>query len=197
MSYDFLYKILLVGDTCVGKSHLMYKVCDNIFRNTYISTIGVDFRTRIILYRRNKHKIQLWDTAGQERFKTITSAYYRGAHGIIICFDTNNLATFLNVASWMSEINKHTINNCTIIIVGTKTDIKERGVPYDMVKKFADEKGVYYVEISSKEDSQEKIESRVLIPIIASIYKSRETLVLKDPSININKNTKKRRTYCN
>ncbi|KAI2804675.1 hypothetical protein RDWZM_007995 [Blomia tropicalis] len=119
--YDHLFKLLIIGDSGVGKSCLLLRFADNTFSENYISTIGVDFKIRTIEIDNEKVKLQIWDTAGQERFRTITSTYYRGAHGVIIVYDVTNGDSFHNIRNWLKEIEQ----NCEVqnrILVGNKND---------------------------------------------------------------------------
>ena len=105
--YDYLFKLLIIGDAGVGKSSLLLRFADDKFTTAYINTIGVDFKIRSIKHRGKKIKLQIWDTAGQERFRTITSTYYRGAHGVIIVYDVTDRDTFENVRTWIEEIDSN------------------------------------------------------------------------------------------
>ena len=114
--YDYLFKILLIGDAGVGKSTMLLKFVDDIFTTSYLSTIGVDFKIKTIELDNKIIKLQIWDTAGQERFRTITSSYYRGAYGIFVVFDLTQLDTFTNVQMWLNEIEKYSHNPKIIIM---------------------------------------------------------------------------------
>ncbi|VWU52803.1 ras-related protein Rab-1A [Hepatocystis sp. ex Piliocolobus tephrosceles] len=120
--YDHLYKIILIGDSGVGKSCILLRFSDDHFTESYITTIGVDFRFRTIKVDDKIIKLQIWDTAGQERFRTITSAYYRGADGIIIIYDCTDKNSFLHINDWMGEINKYTNEDTCKLLVGNKSD---------------------------------------------------------------------------
>ena len=105
--YDHLFKVLMVGDSGVGKSCMLLRFVDQQYNETYISTIGVDFRIKTVDVAGKKVKLQIWDTAGQERFRTITSSYYRGAHGIMIVYDSTSQHSFANVKQWLHEITRY------------------------------------------------------------------------------------------
>src|SRR3569833_3374668 len=109
--YDHLFKLLLIGDSGVGKSCLLLRFADKSYTDSYISTIGVDFKIRNIELDGKKIKLQIWDTANQEHYKTITSSYYRGAHGIAIVYDVTDQESFNNVRNWLQEIDKFASDN--------------------------------------------------------------------------------------
>jgi Ras-related protein Rab-8A len=105
--YDHLVKLLLIGDSGVGKSCLLLRFSDDAFTNSFITTIGIDFKVKTVELENKRVKLQIWDTAGQERFRTITSAYYRGAMGILLTYDVCDLRSFENVKNWMQNIKEH------------------------------------------------------------------------------------------
>jgi Ras-related protein Rab-1A len=150
--YDYLFKILLIGDSAVGKSSLLLKFAEDIFETTYISTIGVDFKIRQISVDGKQCKLQLWDTAGQERFRTITSSYYRGAHGIIVVYDVTDRESFENVQQWLKEIRRYANERVSIVLVGNKCDLEsKRCVTYKEGKDYADLLGnTHFFETSAK-----------------------------------------------
>lgn len=126
--YDFLFKIVLIGDSGVGKSCMLLRFAEGTFTDNYISTIGVDFKIRTIEIDGKTVKIQIWDTAGQERFRTITSSYYRGADGIIIAYDVTDAESYNHIDTWHTETLKHAKENAIRMLVGTKTDLVHRRV---------------------------------------------------------------------
>jgi Ras-related protein Rab-1A len=149
--YDYLFKMLIIGDSGVGKSSLMNRFSDNVFSESYINTIGVDFKIRTIEVNGKMIKLQIWDTAGQERFRTIVSAYYRGAHGIMIVFDITDRDSFTNVAMWHNEIQKYAVPNIKTILIGNKADVEsKRQVDYSEAKEYADSMNMTYFETSAK-----------------------------------------------
>mmetsp|Transcript_11170 Transcript_11170/g.14883 ORF Transcript_11170/g.14883 Transcript_11170/m.14883 type:complete len:209 (+) Transcript_11170:131-757(+) len=149
--YDYLYKLLLIGDSGVGKSCLLLRFADNTYTESYISTIGVDFKVRTIQLDGKTIKLQIWDTAGQERFRTITSSYYRGAHGIIVVFDVTDQVSYNNVKQWLKEIERYACENVNKLLVGNKCDLEDkRQVAYETAKEFADDLQISYIETSAK-----------------------------------------------
>jgi len=149
--YDYLFKLLLIGDSGVGKSCLLLRFADDTYTDSYISTIGVDFKIRTVDLDTKTIKLQIWDTAGQERFRTITSSYYRGAHGIIIVYDITDKESFDNVRQWLFEIDRYASESVRKLLVGNKSDLKnKRAVDYETAKAFADELSIPFLETSAK-----------------------------------------------
>ncbi|KAL7432793.1 hypothetical protein ACHAXM_003267 [Skeletonema potamos] len=151
--YDYLFKLVLIGDSGVGKSCLLlrFAVSDDAFTESYISTIGVDFRFRTVKIGKKTIKLQIWDTAGQERFRTITSAYYRGADGIIMVYDTTSSDSFDHVNDWLKEVNRYASEGTCKLLVGNKSDrTADRAVTTEQAKEFADDLGVAFLETSAK-----------------------------------------------
>jgi len=151
--HDYLFKILIIGDSGVGKSCFLLRFVDSAFSDTYISTIGVDFKIRSVELDGKLIKLQIWDTAGQERFRTITSSYYRGAHGIIVMYDTTDNNSYENVRQWLKEIGHYGSDNVVKLIVGNKSELTSaRAVQKDTVESFAALHDLYFLEISAKEN---------------------------------------------
>lgn len=149
--YDYLFKLLLIGDSGVGKSCLLLRFADDVYSETYISTIGVDFKIRTINLDNKIVKLQIWDTAGQERYRTITSSYYRGAHGIILVYDVTDKDSFDHVKDWMTEVDRYANENVDIILIGNKSDlVNKRQVTYDEARAYAQENRIQYIETSAK-----------------------------------------------
>jgi len=149
--YDYLFKLLLIGDSGVGKSCLLLRFADDTYTESYISTIGVDFKIRTIELNGKTIKLQIWDTAGQERFRTITSSYYRGAHGIIVVYDVTDQVSFNNVKQWLQEIDRYACENVNKLLVGNKSDlVTKKVVDMNTAKEFADGLGIPFLETSAK-----------------------------------------------
>jgi small GTP-binding protein len=149
--YDYQVKVLLLGNSGVGKSALLARFADNSFSANHITTIGIDFKTKIISLDGKKVKIQCWDTAGQERFKTITTAYYRGAHVIFLVYDVTDGKSFTDVNTWITAINQHAPRDVVTVLIGNKTDlINEKVISTQQGKFLADEYKMEFYETSAK-----------------------------------------------
>ncbi|KAJ2537296.1 Rab GTPase ypt31 [Coemansia sp. RSA 1933] len=152
--YDYLFKIVLIGDSGVGKSNLLSRFTRNEFNLESKSTIGVEFATRSIQVDAKTIKAQIWDTAGQERYRAITSAYYRGAVGALLVYDIAKHPTYENVTRWLKELRDHADSNIVIMLVGNKSDLRHlRAVPTDEAKQFAAENGLFFIETSALDAS--------------------------------------------
>lgn len=146
--------MVLVGDSGVGKSCLLLRFADDTFSESYISTIGVDFRFKTLTVDGKIVKLQIWDTAGQERFRTITSAYYRGADGVMLVFDKTSRDTYDHIPDWLDEINKYSETSIKVII-GNKQDSAElMQVDEEAGKKFAESRNMHYIETSALSGNQ-------------------------------------------
>jgi Ras-related protein Rab-1A len=149
--YDYLFKLLLIGDSGVGKSCLLLRFADHTYTDSYISTIGVDFKIRTIELDGKTIKLQIWDTAGQERFRTITSSYYRGAHGIIVVYDVTDQESFTNVKQWLNEIERYASHDVQKLLVGNKCDLtSKKAVTMETAKAFAEKVEMPFLETSAK-----------------------------------------------
>lgn len=148
--YDYLFKIVIVGKSGIGKSSIMSRFTEDTYTDSFITTIGVDFRLKTVKHSGKSVKLQLWDTAGQERFRTITTSYYRGAHAIIIAFDLTDV-DYDEIISWINQIDHIRDDGVYKLLVGTKCDIAK---DYDSnaLKEFADSYGMGFVATSSKLD---------------------------------------------
>lgn len=170
--YDYLFKLVLIGDSGVGKSCLLLRFADDAFTESYISTIGVDFRFRTVKIDKKTVKLQIWDTAGQERFRTITSAYYRGADGIIMVYDVTSVDSFDHVNDWLKEVNRYASEGTCKLLVGNKSDrTADKAVTSESAKAFADELGIAFLETSAK--SAKNVEEAFLT-LAGELIKQRE-----------------------
>ena len=149
---EFLYKILLLGDSSVGKTCFLMRYVDNTFQEIHMSTIGLDYKLKTVQLEDGKMvKIQIWDTAGQDRFRSITKNYYKGAHGIVLIYDVTNKKSFENVSNWINQIREEVSDKVTIVLVGNKIDEEEkRVVTTEQGKKMADDFKLMFFECSAK-----------------------------------------------
>ena len=149
-SYQYLFKIILIGDSEVGKSNLLSRFIRNEFYLNSQSTIGVEFATKSITIKNKIIKAQIWDTAGQERYRAITSAYYRGAVGALLVYDIANYNSFVNIYRWLKELKDHADPKILILLVGNKNDlIHLRQVKTGMAIEFAKKHNIQFIETSA------------------------------------------------
>ena len=148
--YDYLFKVVVIGDSGVGKSNLLSRFTRNEFNLESKSTIGVEFATRTVSMEGKTIKAQIWDTAGQERYRAITSAYYRGAVGALLVYDITKEASFENVAKWLAELQENATADITITMIGNKTDLHgARAVSTEQGRAYAEEQGLAFIEASA------------------------------------------------
>jgi Ras-related protein Rab-1A len=150
--YDLLFKILLVGDSSVGKTSVLLRYTDRTFSPMYQTTIGVDFRIATLNINNKIIKLQLWDTAGQDRYRRIVSSYYRGAHGLILVYDITNRTSFENVRNWLEECDSRVGNTVKLLIGNKKDKENERKVATEEGRVLAEQLGMEFMETSAKCD---------------------------------------------
>ena len=154
MEEEIVYKVLLLGDSSVGKTCFLLRYCDKSFQDVHLSTIGLDYRLKSMTLKNNKNiKLQIWDTAGQDRFRAITKNYYKGANGIILIYDVTNMQTYENVKNWISQIKEEASPNVIIYLVGNKIDVpvEQRLIKAEDGQKIADEFNLPFKEASAKD----------------------------------------------
>jgi len=150
-TYDYLIKIVVIGDSGVGKSAIMKRLTADRFEESYQATIGIDFAIKTLDVDGKIIKIQLWDTAGQEKFRGITASYYRGAHAIMLVFDVTNVMSFHNIQRWRKEVDQYAVDNVCCFLIGNKCDLVDmRSVDEKQATKYASKLGVPYLETSAK-----------------------------------------------
>jgi small GTP-binding protein len=153
MEEEIVYKVLLLGDSSVGKTCFLLRYCDKSFQDVHLSTIGLDYRLKTITLKNNKNiKLQIWDTAGQDRFRAITKNYYKSANGVLLIYDISNLQTYENVKNWISQIREEANPNVIIYLVGNKIDLpkEKRVVNIEDGEKIAEEFEIKFKEASAK-----------------------------------------------
>ncbi|KAJ0444504.1 putative small GTP-binding protein [Helianthus annuus] len=147
---DYVYKVVVIGDSAVGKTQVLSRFTRNEFCLDSKSTIGVEFQTRTLTIQSKVIKAQIWDTAGQERYRAVTSAYYRGALGAMLLYDITKRDSFDHVARWVEELRAHADNSIVIALIGNKVDLEDkRAVPSEDAVEFAENQGLYFFETSA------------------------------------------------
>ncbi|QHS73138.1 Rab family GTPase YPT32 [Saccharomyces paradoxus] len=171
--YDYLFKIVLIGDSGVGKSNLLSRFTTDEFNIESKSTIGVEFATRTIEVENKKIKAQIWDTAGQERYRAITSAYYRGAVGALIVYDISKSSSYENCNHWLTELRENADDNVAVGLIGNKSDLAHlRAVPTDEAKNFAMENQMLFTETSAlNSDNVDKAFRELIVAIFQMVSK--------------------------
>ena len=150
--YEFIFKVLLLGNSNVGKSSLFLRFVDDIWNDTFVPTIGVDFKIKTFDIDEKK-KISFHGRRGGEQFKNIIASYYRGAHGILLIYDVTDKDSFKNLSNWIIEIEKNSSKQVLKVLIGNKTDLEDkRVVTYNQGKEFADTYGLKYIETSAKKN---------------------------------------------
>ncbi|XP_060111479.1 ras-related protein Rab-2B isoform X2 [Heteronotia binoei] len=151
MSYAYLFKYVIIGDTGVGKSCLLLQFTDDRFTTIHDLTIGVEFGSRMISIDNKKIKLQIWDTAGQESFRSITRSYYRGAAGALLVYDITRRETFNHLNSWLEDARQHSSSHMVFMLIGNKSDLEHRrAVKKEEGEAFAREHGMVFMETSAK-----------------------------------------------
>eukprot|EP00440_Ansanella_granifera_P021326 gb/GFBE01023151.1/.p1 GENE.gb/GFBE01023151.1/~~gb/GFBE01023151.1/.p1 ORF type:complete len:202 (+),score=45.55 gb/GFBE01023151.1/:1-606(+) len=196
--YDHLVKLLLLGDSAVGKSSLLMRFCENKFDSNFVLTIGVDFKWKQVERNGRKLKLQVWDTAGQERFRTITPAYYRSAMGVVICYDITDKSTFENVGYWLEQLQQHGDEGVQRILVGNKSDLVDlRKVSKEDGKALADKYSIDFFETSAKEgDAVEEAFLRIADHVVKQRYANVEPTTQKQNTLELNRGQKKKSCSC-
>ncbi|CAJ0564766.1 unnamed protein product, partial [Mesorhabditis spiculigera] len=149
---DYSFTVMLLGDSCTGKTCLLIRFKDGTFlNNNFISTVGIDYRNKLVNVDQSKVKLQIWDTAGQERFRSVTSAYYRDADALLLVYDVTSRQSFDNIRSWLAQIKEYAKETVEVTIVGNKSDLGgQRKVKIEEGRKLAASYNIPYIETSAK-----------------------------------------------
>uniref|UniRef100_A0A7S4IMH1 Uncharacterized protein n=1 Tax=Vannella robusta TaxID=1487602 RepID=A0A7S4IMH1_9EUKA len=191
MSGPPIYKILLLGDPDAGKSCLLLRYVDETYSDVFISTIGVDYKSKNIQVDGSDVKLQIWDPSKDSQFNHVTSSFYRGAAGIFLMFDVGNAESFQNISEWLSAVKRFGSCNVTTFIVGAKCDKEERVVSIEQAKELADSEGLTYIETSAKEDLNVEEAFNKIASSIAEI-KAKEEILNPKGAVACGKPKKKR-----
>lgn len=149
---DRTIKLMILGESQIGKSCLIQRYVKNDFGVGYLTTVGIDFQIKYITIQDKNIKLQIWDTAGQERFKNISKNYFQASQGFIVAYDITSRESFNGVKTWVKEIDNHAPKGVKMILIGTKCDLEKREVCAEEGKEFADKRGIPFLETSAKND---------------------------------------------
>ncbi|KAG5317401.1 RB27A protein, partial [Pseudoatta argentina] len=184
MNYDYLVKFLALGNSGVGKTSFLYQYTDGTFNSRFISTVGIDFKEKRVIYqtengRSQRVHLQLWDTAGQERFRSLTTAFYRDSMGFLLIFDLTNESSFLEVRNWLEQLRTHAYcDDPDIILCGNKSDLEDKRVVSEhKARDLAERHGLVYLETSAAtgqnvERAVEILLDRVMLRMEATVDNS-------------------------
>ncbi|XP_067930925.1 ras-related protein Rab-35-like [Watersipora subatra] len=179
--YDYIIKLVVIGDNGVGKTSLVYQYADHTFSESHITTLGIDYKRKIVDTNGKKCKLFIWDTAGQEQFRSITSTLYRGTHGVILVYDTQDICSFTNIPKWLQEVDKY-CPDVPKILVGSKNDNpEEKEVPTRGARNFSKQEGIPLFEASAKKNTNveqafEKITQLAIKHSMEMLTKPQKTL---------------------
>ncbi|XP_029474563.1 ras-related protein Rab-3B isoform X2 [Rhinatrema bivittatum] len=185
-NFDYMFKLLIIGNSSVGKTSFLFRYADDTFTPAFVSTVGIDFKVKTVYRNEKRVKLQIWwapeargdegldgrnpclqDTAGQERYRTITTAYYRGAMGFILMYDITNEESYHAVQDWATQIKTYSWDNAQVILVGNKCDMDEdRVIPSEKGKHLAAQLGFEFFEASAKDNIHVKQVFERLVDII-------------------------------
>jgi Ras-related protein Rab-1A len=188
--YESIIKILLIGNSGVGKTNFIFRFIDNSYTAAHLSTVGFDFKSKIIKLPKSKKtvKLQIWDTAGQERFRTIISSYYKGAHGILLIFDLTETESFESLKNWLIEIEKNANKNVIKLLIGNKCDLDDqRAISFEKGKDFAEQFNMKYLETSAKNDYNVTESFGVIGKELMDASKDNENMIVKRKNITLDK----------
>lgn len=188
--YDKLLKCIFIGDTFVGKTSLCNKLVNYKVPISYESTIGVDFFCKMLDINNKKIKLQIWDTTGQERYRSITRSYYRNTGFVFLIFDLTNLTTFLNIKSWLNDINKNCISVVKKVLIGNKDDLRPE-ISIEDINMFCEEYDIKYYSCCAKKDNIEDFIKNILVENLEDV--NFYNMKIYDNTVNVNK---KNQTKC-
>ncbi|KAK0132510.1 Ras-related protein Rab-37 [Merluccius polli] len=194
--YDIAFKVMLLGDSAVGKTCVLVRFKDGAFLGgNFIATVGIDFRNKVVTVDNLKVKLQIWDTAGQERFRSVTHAYYRDAQALLLLYDVTSKSSFDNIRAWLTEIHEYAQKDVVIMLLGNKSDMAaERVIKKEEGEKLAKEYGVPFMETSAKTG----VNVELAFQAIAQELKHRDAQQPNEPKFQIHDyiESKKHKTGC-
>ena len=188
--FDHKFKIMILGESKIGKTCFISRYTENKFSGAYLTTVGIDFQTKIIKLNNKTIKLQIWDTAGQERFRNITKNYFQTSDGFIVAYDISENESFSHVKDWLNEINNNAPKSVKVILIGTKCDL-ERNIPYEEGEKIAKENNIKFFETSAKENINVKETFECLTMDILNFVEEEDKIEEEKESVVIDRDTMK------
>ena len=191
---EFVFKILLLGDSEVGKSCFLMRYSDNVFVENYITTIGLDYKLKNVKLDSGKTiKVQLWDTAGQDKYRTIAKNYFKGSHGILLLYDVTKQSSFQNIRDWIQDIREEVSQKAIIFLIGNKIDlVDKRKISKEKGIELAEEYKLPFFEASAKSGENVDEVFKALYKKISEVYGDLE----KEMGTKLNKRKKNKRKCC-
>ena len=203
LDIQHLFKIIVIGDSSVGKTNLLSRFVKNQFSSDSKPTIGVDFATKTVSIDRKNIKVQVWDTAGQERFKAFSSAYYNGSHAAIVVYDITNRESYENVKNWVLELKTHLdIKNLVVMLIGNKSDLDStRVITEEEGRALAEEFDFFFMETSAKKNEANEVSKAFMVIIEEVLQRNPESPQktgdrIEAGSNKVDTNTKKEKGGC-
>ena len=186
--YDYIFKVLLIGNSDVGKSSLILRYVDQIWNDVFVPTIGVDFKVKSLQIDNKRVKMQIWDTAGQERFRNVISSYFKGAHGILLIYDITARDSFKELENWLGEVERNATPQVLKILIGNKCDLEEkRQITKDEGEAFAIRNGMQFIETSAKINTNVNEAFEALAKIMVESSNKRNVIKPEKKTIKVDK----------
>ena len=186
--YDYIFKVLLIGNSDVGKSSLILRYVDQIWNDVFVPTIGVDFKVKSLQIDNKRVKMQIWDTAGQERFRNVISSYFKGAHGILLIYDITARDSFKELENWLGEVERNATPQVLKILIGNKCDLDEqRQITVDEGEAFAARNGMKFIETSAKNNTIVNEAFEALAKIMVESSNKKNVIKVEKKTIKVDK----------
>ena len=186
--YDYIFKVLLIGNSDVGKSSLILRYVDQIWNDVFVPTIGVDFKVKSLEVDKKLVKMQIWDTAGQERFRNVISSYFKGAHGILLIYDITAKDSFKELENWLGEVERNANSQVLKILIGNKCDLEDRReISKDEGEAFAMRNGMQFIETSAKLNTNVNEAFEALAKIMVESSNKRNAVKFEKKPIKVDK----------
>ena len=186
--YDYIFKVLLIGNSDVGKSSLILRYVDQIWNDVFVPTIGVDFKVKSLEVDKKLVKMQIWDTAGQERFRNVISSYFKGAHGILLIYDITAKDSFKELENWLGEVERNANSQVLKILIGNKCDLEDRReISKDEGEAFAMRNGMQFMETSAKLNTNVNEAFEALAKIMVESSNKRNAINFEKKTIKVDK----------